>query len=54
MTDADFKFLMETLDEKPNESDKWEDVIDKRNHHLCYNAKCCKPKVTDFMLNSTG
>ncbi|XP_027344600.1 phosphatidylcholine transfer protein isoform X2 [Abrus precatorius] len=35
---------MEILDVKLNESDKWEDVIDKRNHHLCYTAKCCKPK----------
>ncbi|KAK7349057.1 hypothetical protein VNO77_06107 [Canavalia gladiata] len=44
VTDADLKFLMEILDVKLNESDKWEDVLDKRNHHLCYNAKCCKPK----------
>ncbi|KAJ1429261.1 START-like domain superfamily [Sesbania bispinosa] len=44
VSDADLKFLMEILDEKLNESDKWEDVINKRNHNLCYNAKCCKPK----------
>ncbi|XP_016197131.1 uncharacterized protein LOC107638392 isoform X2 [Arachis ipaensis] len=44
VTDADLKFLIETLDEKLNESDKWEDVIDKRNQQLCYTAKCCKPK----------
>ncbi|XP_027344599.1 uncharacterized protein LOC113857082 isoform X1 [Abrus precatorius] len=44
VTHADLKFLMEILDVKLNESDKWEDVIDKRNHHLCYTAKCCKPK----------
>lgn len=50
VTDADLKFLMEILDEKLNENDKWEDVIDKRNHHLYYNAKCSKPKVTDFVF----
>ncbi|KAL2321421.1 hypothetical protein Fmac_025800 [Flemingia macrophylla] len=44
VTDADLKFLMEILDEKLNESDKWEDVLDKRIDHLCYNVKCCKPK----------
>ncbi|CAJ1951501.1 unnamed protein product [Sphenostylis stenocarpa] len=44
VTDADLKFLMEILDEKLNESDKWEEVLDKRNHHLCYHVKCCKPK----------
>ncbi|KAG5021216.1 hypothetical protein JHK85_017558 [Glycine max] len=43
VTDADLKFLMEILDEKLD-SDKWEDVLDKRNHHLCYSVKCCKPK----------
>lgn len=51
MTDADLKFLMEILDVNLNKNDKWEDVIDKRNHHLCYNAKCCKPKVTDLCIN---
>ncbi|MED6112791.1 hypothetical protein PIB30_064948 [Stylosanthes scabra] len=44
VTDADLKCLIETLDEKLNENDKWEDVIDKRNQQLCYTAKCCKPK----------
>ncbi|XP_061361368.1 uncharacterized protein LOC133305227 [Gastrolobium bilobum] len=44
VTDSDLKFLMEILDEKLNEIDRWEDVIDKRNQHLIYNAKCCKPK----------
>jgi len=45
VTDADLKFLMEILDEKPDENDRWEDVLDRRNHHLFYNAKCFKPKV---------
>ncbi|RDX71757.1 StAR-related lipid transfer protein 7, mitochondrial, partial [Mucuna pruriens] len=44
VTDADLKFLMEILDEKLNESDKWENVLDKRNNLLSYNVKCCKPK----------
>lgn len=50
VTDADLKFLMEILDENLNENDKWEDVIDKRNQHICYKAKSSKPKVTHFML----
>ncbi|KAL5056765.1 hypothetical protein RYX36_028369 [Vicia faba] len=28
----------------PIENHKWEDVIDKTNHHLCYKAKSTKPK----------
>ncbi|XP_047166877.1 uncharacterized protein LOC124835891 [Vigna umbellata] len=44
VTDADLKFLMEILDEKLNENDKWEDVLDRRNHNLCYSVKCFKPK----------
>ena len=46
VSDADLKFLIEKLDQKLNESEKWEQVIDKRNNLLSYNAKCCKPKVT--------
>nr|XP_025645179.1 uncharacterized protein LOC112740783 isoform X1 [Arachis hypogaea] len=52
VTDADLKFLIETLDEKLNESDKWEDVIDKRNQQLCYTAKCCKPKLFLLVLQN--
>ncbi|KAK7381474.1 hypothetical protein VNO80_00017 [Phaseolus coccineus] len=44
VTDADLKFLMEILDEKLNENDRWEDVLDRRNDHLCYTVKCFKPK----------
>lgn len=45
VTDADLKFLMEILDEKLNENDRWEDVLDRRNDRLCYNVKCFNPKV---------
>ncbi|KAL5070764.1 hypothetical protein RYX36_021651, partial [Vicia faba] len=41
VTDADLKFLM---DEILNQNHKWEDVIDKTNHHLCYKSKSTKPK----------
>ncbi|KAL5070680.1 hypothetical protein RYX36_021567, partial [Vicia faba] len=41
VTDADLKFLM---DEILNQNHKWEDVIDKTNHQLCYKAKSTKPK----------
>jgi hypothetical protein len=50
VTNEDLKFLMMILDGNLNENAKWENVIDKRNDHLCYNAKSCKPKVTDFIL----
>lgn len=45
VSDADLKFLIETLEENFSENDKWENVIDKRNNLLYYNARCCKPKV---------
>ncbi|XP_062155444.1 uncharacterized protein LOC133863502 [Alnus glutinosa] len=44
VSDADLKFLIKNLDQKLNENEKWEHVIDKRNNFLSYNAKCCKPK----------
>ncbi|XP_041003414.1 phosphatidylcholine transfer protein-like isoform X2 [Juglans microcarpa x Juglans regia] len=44
VSDADLKFLIENLDEKHHDNEKWEHVIDKRNTVLFYNAKCCKPK----------
>lgn len=44
VTDEDLKFLMMILDGNLNENAKWENVIDKTNDHLCYNAKSCKPK----------
>lgn len=44
VSDRDLKFLIENLDGNPNENEKWETVIDKRNSVLWYNAKCCKPK----------
>lgn len=44
VTNEDLKFLMMIFDGNLNENAKWEDVIDKRNDHLCYNAKSCKPK----------
>ncbi|KAG6748944.1 hypothetical protein POTOM_045982 [Populus tomentosa] len=41
---ADLKFLIENLDEKLNENEKWENVTNKRNNLLAYTAKCFKPK----------
>lgn len=52
VSDADLKFLIENLDEKHNDNEKWEHVIDKRNTVLFYNAKCCKPKVTIKFLHN--
>ncbi|XP_068636763.1 uncharacterized protein [Aristolochia californica] len=44
ISDADLRKLINDLDGKLDENEKWEDVIDKRNSLLSYMAKCCKPK----------
>ncbi|KAJ6915675.1 hypothetical protein NC652_018359 [Populus alba x Populus x berolinensis] len=46
VSEADLKFLIEVLDEKltEKESEKWENVTNKRNNLLAYTAKCFKPK----------
>lgn len=51
VTDADLKFLVETLDKKISQNEKWDNVIEKGNDLLYYNAKCCKPKVIHLLLN---
>ncbi|KAI9115311.1 hypothetical protein K1719_013630 [Acacia pycnantha] len=50
VTDEDLKFLMDNLDGKFHESDKWETVTDKSNKNLSYYAKCCKPKAGKHKL----
>ncbi|KAL5554274.1 hypothetical protein UlMin_041675 [Ulmus minor] len=52
VTDADLKFLMENLDEKIYENEKWDSVIDKRNNLLSYSAKSCKPKDAPLKYSS--
>ncbi|WJZ95714.1 hypothetical protein VitviT2T_014460 [Vitis vinifera] len=42
--DADLKTLIDNLDEKLNLNERWDNVVDKRNNFVSYNAKCCKPK----------
>ena len=49
--DADLKALVEDLDEKINSNERWDNVVDKRNDSVYYNAKCCKPKVASVMLD---
>ncbi|KAA8541510.1 hypothetical protein F0562_022662 [Nyssa sinensis] len=44
ISDLDLKKLIDNLDEKLYDNGKWENVIDRRNSSLSYNAKCCKPK----------
>ncbi|XP_044479970.1 uncharacterized protein LOC123206790 [Mangifera indica] len=44
VSDADLKFLIENLEEKFNQNEKWENVVDKRNNLVSYTAKCCRPK----------
>ncbi|KAL4271577.1 hypothetical protein GQ457_13G018700 [Hibiscus cannabinus] len=50
---SDLKFLIDNLDEKCNEDEKWENVIDKKNNFLSYRAKCCKPKDRPLKYLST-
>lgn len=50
VSDADLKFLIENLEEKFNQNEKWENVVDKRNNLVSYTAKCCRPKVTSLVL----
>lgn len=51
VTDADLKFLIENLNEKNEQNEKWDSVIEKGNDLLYYSAKCCKPKVIHPVLN---
>ncbi|KAJ9139532.1 hypothetical protein P3X46_030266 [Hevea brasiliensis] len=44
VSEADLKILIDNLDERLPENEKWENVIDKRKNLLSYSAKCCKPK----------
>lgn len=44
ISDADLKYLVNNLDGKLIEKERWENVIDKRNLLMSYKAKCCKPK----------
>jgi len=45
ITEGDLKCLIDNLDEKANEIEKWENVTEKSKGLLSYKAKCCKPKV---------
>ncbi|KAE8658697.1 hypothetical protein F3Y22_tig00116970pilonHSYRG00057 [Hibiscus syriacus] len=53
VSDSDLKFLIDNLDEKLNEDEKWENVIDKKTNFLSYNAKCCRPKDKPLKYLST-
>ncbi|MQL80669.1 hypothetical protein Taro_013129 [Colocasia esculenta] len=44
MSEEDFKILINNLEGNFDDVDRWEDVIDKKNDKISYNAKCCKPK----------
>lgn len=44
ISDADLKDLITNLDGKSNESEKWEEVIAKKNGSVSYHARCCRPK----------
>ncbi|GMI91954.1 hypothetical protein like AT3G13062 [Hibiscus trionum] len=53
VSDSDLKFLIDNLDEKLNEDEKWENVIDKKTDILSYKAKCCRPKDKPLKYLST-
>ncbi|CAK9317881.1 unnamed protein product [Citrullus colocynthis] len=44
ISDTDLKYLLDNLDGRINENEKWERVVEKSNDDLSYSAKCCKPK----------
>lgn len=44
ISDLDLKNLIENLDEKLHDNERWEHVIDRREDLFSYTAKCCKPK----------
>ncbi|KAL6996073.1 hypothetical protein U1Q18_006209 [Sarracenia purpurea var. burkii] len=46
ISDLDLKNLIDNLDEKSHEHQKWDSVIDRQNSLLAYSAKCCKLKDT--------
>ncbi|XWS11663.1 hypothetical protein CRYUN_Cryun37aG0018500 [Craigia yunnanensis] len=53
VSNSDLKFLIDNLDGKLNEDEKWENVIDKENNFLSYKAKCCRPKDRPLKYLST-
>ena len=47
VSDEDLKDLIEKLGERSgDDTEIWEDVIQKSNPRVSYTAKCCKPQVT--------
>ncbi|XP_072972972.1 uncharacterized protein [Typha angustifolia] len=44
ISDADLRELINDLDGKLDEKERWEDVINKKNHQLSYGARCCRLK----------
>ncbi|XP_077222824.1 uncharacterized protein LOC143856475 [Tasmannia lanceolata] len=44
ISDDDLRNLVNNLEGKVNEKERWDDVIDRRNNLISYKAKCCKPK----------
>ncbi|XP_010252178.1 PREDICTED: uncharacterized protein LOC104593845 isoform X2 [Nelumbo nucifera] len=44
ISNEDLRNLITALDGKVDEKEKWDEVINKRNNLVSYNAKCCKPK----------
>lgn len=48
ISEGDLKSLIDNLDEKANDTEKWERVTEKSKPLLSYKAKCCKPKDGPF------
>ncbi|XP_056853250.1 uncharacterized protein LOC130494442 isoform X3 [Raphanus sativus] len=44
VSDEDLKDLIEKLGERSDDTEIWEDVIQKSNPRVSYTAKCCKPQ----------
>ncbi|XP_039115870.1 LOW QUALITY PROTEIN: uncharacterized protein LOC120251414 [Dioscorea cayenensis subsp. rotundata] len=44
ITEGDLRDLISGLEGKLNDEERWEDVIEKKNGHVSYMAKSCRPK----------
>ncbi|KAH7687962.1 START domain-containing proteins involved in steroidogenesis/phosphatidylcholine transfer protein [Dioscorea alata] len=44
ITEGDLRDLISGLEGKLNDGERWEDVIEKKNGHVTYMAKSCRPK----------
>lgn len=55
VSDEDLKGLIEKLEERNEDAEIWENIIQKSNPRVSYTAKSCKPKViASYNLSSVS